>query len=364
MQATLHPMMNVGTALTSAITANDDPVVDVHWGNAKSLLNLLVPGIPWEAAREEWKGIRGFRIDLPEEIGSGQFEYLTLERGLVVLIMNCNWSQPRHFRVFDGGAVRFNFGLDLDVAMSFGKMRPMHADRPSWRIIHMPDQVPTVEHIPQRSHCRWVTICCPLELISELSGIEQDNLPHPIRWNQDSDDRVDYCRAFELNHLFSSIAADMVKTPLREAMRLSYIRSKVHELIILALDHVINVPALEESQIRLTQRDKATLAEARKILDAKFVAPPSIHELSRKIGINRNKLFYGFKSLFGSSISAYLQNRRLEEAYRLLTESDIAIADVAASVGFQHQCNFSTAIKERFGVTPSVLRRKGEPRQQ
>lgn len=323
-------------------------MVDIWWSDAESLLHLLFPDLAWETVREEWKGIRGFRVDLPEEIGSGQIEYLTLQRGLVVLIMNCDWAQPRHFRVFDGGAIRFNFGLDLDIAMSLEKMRPTHIDRPS---LH-----PTVEHVQWRSYSRWITICCPLELISELSGVDQDNLPHPIRRSEDSD----YCRTFELDRLFSSITADIVKTPLREAMRLSYIRSKVHELVILALDHIINHPALEGSPIRLTRQDIATLAAAREILDAKFVAPPSINELSKKLGINRNKLFYGFKHLFGSSISIYLQNRRLEEAYRLLTECDTAIADVATSVGFRYQCNFSTAIKERYGLTPSALRRKIE----
>lgn len=37
-------------------------------------------------------------------------------------------------------------------------------------------------------------------------------------------------------------------------------------------------------------------------------------ELSRRIGINRNKLYYGFKQLTGKPISAFIQETRLEAA--------------------------------------------------
>jgi len=41
-----------------------------------------------------------------------------------------------------------------------------------------------------------------------------------------------------------------------------------------------------------------------------------------------------------------------------VTTSDAPISDIAADVGFRHQCNFSTAFKARYGVSPIVLRQQ------
>jgi len=302
--------------------------------------------------------VRGCRVRLPEDQGSGHIEYITVGEALRILVMNCSWKQARSFRVLDEGWIRFNFSLDLDIDMAFGRLENVRATRPSWRIIHLPDDVETVETVSEHSRSQWVTICCRPEVLTRLSGVAQDDLPHPIRClPQLMDGAPEVHRPFELSNRFIGITADMVNTGLKDGLRLSYLRARAVELLVLALDYVLNTAPEKIVQVRLSGRDRQALIEARDILEDNFVNPPSILELSRRIGINRNKLFYGFKSLFGASISDYIQNRRLETGHQLLTQSELTIAEVAARVGFHHQCNFSTAIKSRYGVSPSVLRR-------
>lgn len=76
------------------------------------------------------------------------------------------------------------------------------------------------------------------------------------------------------------------------------------------------------------------------------------------MGINRNKLYYGFRTQFGMTISEFVKTQRLAEGYRLLTETNLSIADVSSQVGFQYQCNFSTSMKAKYGLTPSQLRNR------
>jgi AraC-like DNA-binding protein len=83
----------------------------------------------------------------------------------------------------------------------------------------------------------------------------------------------------------------------------------------------------------------------------------TVRALSLKVGMNRNKLFYGFKSLFGVSLFQHLQDRRIEEGHRLLTTTEQPVGEIAARVGFRHQCNFSTAFRARYGFAPSALRK-------
>jgi AraC-like DNA-binding protein len=61
--------------------------------------------------------------------------------------------------------------------------------------------------------------------------------------------------------------------------------------------------------------------------------------------------------LHATTISEFIQDQRLDEGKRLLCETDLSVSEIADRVGFRHQCNFSTAMKKRFNLTPSQIRR-------
>jgi AraC-like DNA-binding protein len=63
-----------------------------------------------------------------------------------------------------------------------------------------------------------------------------------------------------------------------------------------------------------------------------------------------------FKRATGMTFVAYLTHVRLNRAYRLLTETDVSIAEVASSVGFSDQSYFDKRFKEAFKQTPRALR--------
>jgi AraC-like DNA-binding protein len=48
----------------------------------------------------------------------------------------------------------------------------------------------------------------------------------------------------------------------------------------------------------------------------------------------------------------------VDRAQRLLLESDLALADVAALVGFRTQAHFSNAFKQQVGASPAQWRRQ------
>ena len=87
-----------------------------------------------------------------------------------------------------------------------------------------------------------------------------------------------------------------------------------------------------------------------------YANPPTVLELSKRIGINRNRLYYGFEQLTGKPISEFIQETRLEEGRRLLRQTDLPISEVSRRVGYKHQGNFSTSIKRHFGLTPKQFR--------
>jgi AraC-like DNA-binding protein len=60
-----------------------------------------------------------------------------------------------------------------------------------------------------------------------------------------------------------------------------------------------------------------------------------------------------FKKVIGKSPKDYLIDYRMEQARRLLIETDLNVAQVAAYVGYQDASYFSSLFKQKEGISPS-----------
>ena len=65
-----------------------------------------------------------------------------------------------------------------------------------------------------------------------------------------------------------------------------------------------------------------------------------------------------FKESTGLSPHRYVVERRVERARELLTETDMALHEVAAAAGFAHQSHMGRHVKRLLSVTPTRLRRR------
>jgi AraC family transcriptional regulator len=68
-----------------------------------------------------------------------------------------------------------------------------------------------------------------------------------------------------------------------------------------------------------------------------------------------------FRAAYEETPHAYLVRMRLERARRLLSQSPLAIAEIALASGFENRCAFSRLFRERFGVTAGAVRRGDSP---
>lgn len=133
------------------------------------------------------------------------------------------------------------------------------------------------------------------------------------------------------------------------AARLMFIKSQSIEL----LSHFFAQVSSPAPPAKISDIDK--IHEAQEIINNNLVAPPSLNELSKMIGLNSNKLKKNFKALFGVPVFKYLQNERLRVAYELLNTSNSSIQEVAWDVGYDSVSSFSNAFKNKYGVRPSKI---------
>lgn len=108
----------------------------------------------------------------------------------------------------------------------------------------------------------------------------------------------------------------------------------------------------------LTRRDLDRVREAYQILHDRFEHPPNLNDLSRQVGLNRNRLNMGFKRLYGNTAFNILRSIRLAESCSLLLHTDLSLAEIALSVGYNSQSNFTTAFRRQFGKTPKSVRQE------
>lgn len=63
-----------------------------------------------------------------------------------------------------------------------------------------------------------------------------------------------------------------------------------------------------------------------------------------------------FHALYGEGPQAMAARLRLSHAAQLLTTSNLSVSEVGAVCGFENNCSFSRAFRERYSVPPSIYR--------
>jgi AraC family transcriptional regulator len=95
---------------------------------------------------------------------------------------------------------------------------------------------------------------------------------------------------------------------------------------------------------------------ARELIESQLNRTPSLSSLAAEAGCHPVTLARAFRRSFGCSIGGYIRRRRLEEAGRMLQQTDTPISIVALRTGFSDQAHLTRALRRASGRTPGALR--------
>ncbi len=135
---------------------------------------------------------------------------------------------------------------------------------------------------------------------------------------------------------------------------LNFARLKFYELMILLENTEPDAAALLKEY---TPDNVAIIQQVHDYLLQNTGKRITIEELARLYSMNTTSLKAAFKSIYGMSIGAYAKKQRLLYAARLLADSNLSIAEVAAASGYNSQSKFSAAFKALFNILPSDYRK-------
>ena len=102
----------------------------------------------------------------------------------------------------------------------------------------------------------------------------------------------------------------------------------------------------------LTNVEMAKVTKASELINKEPHNDFSIDSLCREVLLSAAKLQEGFKVLHNRTVTDYIRNVRLEEAERLLKNTDYNISEVVYSVGFLSRSYFSKIFKMKYSCSP------------
>lgn len=317
----------------------------------------LMIGSPGGAVAGNDFNPRGARHYLSHAEGSGYWDILSIMDGLLLSIADAQYRKPVRTYWPDDKVLKVRITLSgrmLDIrgnpiAEPGGCTLSCYSGK---------SEVPYVlEAVDQP--CQQVCIHVARSTLQRMN-YDAEALGEPFRSFLEHDRLPDSHQTLSASHTLIGLARDMVQSRdmFSADTRRFYLGARSLEILVTAIELLRPRKVPNTGANRVTQRDVSRISEARRILEASYASPPTIHELSRLVGINTTKLKLGFREIFDKTIQEFIVGLRMENGLMLIETTDLSISEIAYRVGYAYPASFTQAVRKHFGKTPQDIRGK------
>jgi AraC family carnitine catabolism transcriptional activator len=129
-------------------------------------------------------------------------------------------------------------------------------------------------------------------------------------------------------------------------------------LVSAARDATTPQPGAQGSRLRDVP---VSVSVAAKIMAETIEAPHRMPVIAARCGLSSRQLERSFRQHLGLSPVRYYADLRLERAHELTTMTGLTMTEVAVATGFPSVATLSKRFSEKYGLTPTQLRRRAKP---
>jgi DNA-binding response OmpR family regulator len=104
-------------------------------------------------------------------------------------------------------------------------------------------------------------------------------------------------------------------------------------------------------------QDEVILRAAMRLIGRRLSEPFTLEQIAGAVGTYDKRLSTIFRQRLGMTVFAWIREERLRKSRQLLVDTELGMQEIAENIGFRSACNFTTAFRERLGVTPSQYRK-------
>lgn len=116
--------------------------------------------------------------------------------------------------------------------------------------------------------------------------------------------------------------------------------------------------APESFPVRSHSSMVTAVLNAQRYVNEHFNRKLTLQEIADASYLSRHALSLGFKEIVGITFKEYLLLLRITEAKKLLTTTDLSVAQIAEAVGYVNVNNFLKIFKEKEHITPLQYRKR------
>ena len=96
------------------------------------------------------------------------------------------------------------------------------------------------------------------------------------------------------------------------------------------------------------------------VMEANCLYNLSLPDYAKMLNLSLSSFKRHFTSVYKSTPGHWLQEQKLNHAYKLLVSTDKPITDISFESGFENSTHFSHLFKKRFGLSPLKYRKQNE----
>ncbi|MCG9579412.1 AraC family transcriptional regulator [Vibrio tubiashii] len=156
---------------------------------------------------------------------------------------------------------------------------------------------------------------------------------------------------FDLNILLEQVISGMQALE-EQSYPSAIMRLKYEEMLILLLHSAGG----EQLYALLSQQMNRTSEKLRRFMELHYLKEWKLNDYAQEFGASLTTFKELFNEHYGMSPRAWISERRLLFAHKLLLTSKMSIVDIAMEAGFSSQSYFTQSYRRRFGTTPSKVR--------
>lgn len=127
---------------------------------------------------------------------------------------------------------------------------------------------------------------------------------------------------------------------------------------------VAHIQAALERKRKVSDEAQRLVRKAMAYMHEHYPEPISRQDIARHVGMDEDYLTTCFRHELGITPIAYLNRYRVNQAKRLLLETDKSITEIALEVGFSDSGYFSRVFRRETGRSPESFRRAGRERRE
>ncbi len=297
----------------------------------------------------------GARYRLEEPEGSGFREFIRAADDMFIVLVDTQSHIDWFYKFVEQDFLTFHYRIEGHSREFFEDVGLSEPEGPFCSVDLHPGGIEKAVWIPIDTHFRTVSVKVKPGYVARVIGEIPRSLPEAAASYLNGKPPEFFSYLIPLTPEMKQTATDLLSCEFEGGMRRAYAEAKGTELVCITLAALANRKDVTELPVRLLARDIARLKEAHEILSKQFVNPPAFPDLARKIGINRNKLAYGFKHMFGVTTSQFCQIQRMQRAMALLKNGEATVAQAAEAVGYSDPGGFAKSFKKHFGLLPKEL---------